>query len=490
MADVQDLFRERLDPSGTHAEFRGAQEPLRVVHETIARQRRRAGDDRRPHLASRSADLRRHQREQRRVDAMPDAGAARAARVPLDGPRSPTTRRSPRSCALNEARNWTSSRPPCATSSCPSQNFVYADVDGHIGYYAPGRFPIRASGDGSTDAEGWTGEAEWTGWIPFDALPHAFDPPDHFIVTANDKPVPAGYRVRASAASGPSRTAHNASSICCDRQSKLTPDDFASIQADTFSLHAKALLPVAARARRIRWTPAMSRPSTMSATWNLDAARRQRGRRDFSGVVLTSCCRQLLRRTRARSAAASYEGSTALVPSRAFCRHTLVDSRTTPGATTSARRRRKPATAACCCAARRPHATDGAARRRHDCAGDGMPSTRPCSPIPPSTPWRCSAACSGGPLPHGGDWSTVNVGPVFAPKPFEQHSLPGYRQIVDLSPANDSRFLDAVGQSGHLLSPHYDDALPLWAAGRHRKMLMDRAAIEKGAQGRLRLTPK
>ena len=92
--------------------------------------------------------------------------------------------------------------------------------------------------------------------------------------------------------------------------------------------------------------------------------------------------------------------------------------------------------------------------------------------------------------PHGGDWSTVNVGPVFAPRPFEQHSLPGYRQIVDLSPANDSRFLDAVGQSGNVLSSHYDDALADWSAGRLRKMRMDRAEIERGAIGHLRLTPR
>jgi len=79
---------------------------------------------------------------------------------------------------------------------------------------------------------------------------------------------------------------------------------------------------------------------------------------------------------------------------------------------------------------------------------------------------------------------------VFAPRPFEQHSVPGYRQIVDLSPANDSRFLDAVGQSGHVLSPRYDDALRDFSAGRHRKMRMDRAEIERGAIGRLRLTPQ
>jgi len=92
--------------------------------------------------------------------------------------------------------------------------------------------------------------------------------------------------------------------------------------------------------------------------------------------------------------------------------------------------------------------------------------------------------------PHGGDWSTVNVGPVFAPKPFEQHSLAGYRQIVDLSPANDSRFLEAVGQSGNVFSPHFDDALADWGAGRYRKMRLERSEIEHGAVGHLRLVPE
>jgi penicillin amidase len=93
-------------------------------------------------------------------------------------------------------------------------------------------------------------------------------------------------------------------------------------------------------------------------------------------------------------------------------------------------------------------------------------------------------------MPNGGDWSTVNVGPVAVATPYEQHSVPGYRQIVDLSPANDSRFIDAVGQSGHFLSPHYDDFLSDWQAVRHRRMRMDRADIEKGALGRLRLIPR
>ena len=94
---------------------------------------------------------------------------------------------------LNEAHDWTEFTDALRSFVVPSQNFVYADVDGHIGYYAPGRIPVRASGDGSRPAEGWTGKAEWTGWVPFDELPHLFDPPSHEIVTANHRPAPADY---------------------------------------------------------------------------------------------------------------------------------------------------------------------------------------------------------------------------------------------------------------------------------------------------------
>src|SRR5207247_10555607 len=62
-------------------------------------------------------------------------------------------------------------------------------------------------------------------------------------------------------------------------------------------------------------------------------------------------------------------------------------------------------------------------------------------------------------IPNGGDWSTVDVGAVYVEHPLEQREVPGYRQIVDLSPANDSRFIDAVGMSGHFLSKDYDSFL-------------------------------
>ena len=68
----------------------------------------------------------------------------------------------------------------------PSQNMLYADVDGHIGYQMPGTIPIRPEGnDGTMPVAGWNSANAWTGYIPFDELPWEFDPPEQYIVTAN-----------------------------------------------------------------------------------------------------------------------------------------------------------------------------------------------------------------------------------------------------------------------------------------------------------------
>jgi penicillin amidase len=75
----------------------------------------------------------------------------------------------------------------------PVQNVVSADADGNIAHSYPGRIPIRAAGDGRLPVPGWTGEYEWTGYIPFEDLPHQFNPPAGYIATANNRTVDAGY---------------------------------------------------------------------------------------------------------------------------------------------------------------------------------------------------------------------------------------------------------------------------------------------------------
>src|SRR5262249_42691309 len=140
---------------------------------------------------------------------------------------------------LNEARNWDEFTGALRDFVTPSQNFVYADVNGHIGYYAPGRIPIRARGDGSRPADGWTGDGEWTGFVPFDDLPHLYDPPDHVIVTANHRPAPDGYAHHLGLEWVEPYRAARIVELLRDR-TKLTSDDFARIQGDILSLHVKA----------------------------------------------------------------------------------------------------------------------------------------------------------------------------------------------------------------------------------------------------------
>ena len=181
---------------------------------------------------------------------------------------------------VNEARNWNDFTEALRGFVVPSQNFVYGDVDGHIGYYAPGRIPMRARGDGSLPVDGWSGEAEWTGWIPFDELPHLYDPPEHFIVTANNRPAGSGY-THTLGVDWPEPFRATRITELLRGRTKLTPDDFARIQSDTVSLHARTLLPLLMQYARPADTQADRHPAEMGRGCE---CRKQRVR-DFPGVV-------------------------------------------------------------------------------------------------------------------------------------------------------------------------------------------------------------
>ncbi|MDP3891727.1 MAG: penicillin acylase family protein [Nocardioides sp.] len=97
--------------------------------------------------------------------------------------------------ALNQARDFEEFRAAAADFTVPAQNLVYADREGHIGYQAPGRVPIRKSGnDGRWPAAGWLPQNDWSGeFVPFDGLPWVLDPEEGFLVTANQAVTPASY---------------------------------------------------------------------------------------------------------------------------------------------------------------------------------------------------------------------------------------------------------------------------------------------------------
>ena len=80
---------------------------------------------------------------------------------------------------MDRATDWTSFRAALSKFGAPSQNFVYADVDGNIGYQMPGAIPVRTDPNdhGLRPVPGWDGQHEWASYIPFDQLTSVYNPP-------------------------------------------------------------------------------------------------------------------------------------------------------------------------------------------------------------------------------------------------------------------------------------------------------------------------
>jgi penicillin G amidase len=153
---------------------------------------------------------------------------------------------------MDRASNWEEFQEALRRFPGPSQNFVYADVGGRIAWYSAGRLPIRRSGDGSRPYPGATDDGDWTGFVPFESLPHLVDPPSGRIVTANNRLVGADYPyVVTRGGIGPWRAA--AIFRALESREGWTAEDMVRLQGDPLSLPhldlARALVDAAGRHR-------------------------------------------------------------------------------------------------------------------------------------------------------------------------------------------------------------------------------------------------
>lgn len=137
--------------------------------------------------------------------------------------------------ALNRARNWKEFNTALESFTAPTQNIVYADVDGHIGYHTAGVIPIRKSGDGSVPYDGSTDAGEWTSFIPISKLPVVFDPPSGIIVTANQRIVGTDYPYFLSHSWAQPYRARRIWDLLNEKP-KLTAEDFRRILGDVHSI--------------------------------------------------------------------------------------------------------------------------------------------------------------------------------------------------------------------------------------------------------------
>ena len=144
------------------------------------------------------------------------------------------------------AGTWDQFRTALKDFVAPGQNIVFADNLGNIGYFGPGRIPIRAQGDGSVPVPGWDSKYEWTGYIPFEDLPQAYNPAAGFIVTANNRVVGDDYPYFIANDWAPPYRAQRITELLLQLagdSDKLTMDDMARIQGDQRSVQARELLP-------------------------------------------------------------------------------------------------------------------------------------------------------------------------------------------------------------------------------------------------------
>ena len=171
--DVQDLYREQIDLNSGHYLFQGHEQQARLERDVIAVKGA-------PPVPI-ATWITRHG-----PVFISDAGRQYSVRWTAAETGSMTFP----FVDIDRAHNWKEFVDAIGRYGGPGQNFVYADVEGNIGYHAAGRLPLRRKCSGDVPADGAAGDCEWDGYIPFDQLPQAFNPPSGMIATANQNPFP------------------------------------------------------------------------------------------------------------------------------------------------------------------------------------------------------------------------------------------------------------------------------------------------------------
>jgi penicillin amidase len=469
--DVQDLFVERVN-ARNEIEYQGRWEPLTIIPETIVVK----GADEPVELFVRVG---RH--GPLISDVTEGTGQPLAFRwTALD----PTDATLEAFLGMNRAQSWAEFTAALRGYHAPMQNFVYADVDGNIGYYAPGALPIRPLGDGTRPAEGWSGAYDWAGYVPFEQLPHDLNPERGYIVSANNRVAPDSYPYLISTDwAAPYRAARITELI--EARPTLSADDMAAIQADVVSLQARQLLPYlttlqpAGERERAAvellkgWDGTMAGESAAAAVYA--AAYHALPELLFADELRGLYESDYLGRGNAQSMViADVMAGRTVTPwcddvntAAAESCDLILEQALAHGLDTMA-------------------AAQGSADLR---AWRWDKAHRVIFPHDPFENVGALRPLFSRSAPNGGDTFTVNVGPIRRSELYKQYNVPSYRQIVDMADLDASRFMHTTGQSGQALSGEYANLIERWQRVEYLPMRFGQAAVDAAAAGTLTLTP-
>lgn len=386
---------------------------------------------------------------------------------------------------INRARNFEEFREALRYWDTASQNFVYADIKGNIGYQAPGRIPIRAKGDGIVPAPGLTDDYEWTGYIPYDELPYLYNPAKGYIVTANNPIVSNNYPYLIGTEFDQGYRAKRIIQMIEADTDGISIEDMISMQGDDLNLSALEILPYLKAVRfedgdletakefLLDWDARMHMdspqatlygyfwqklieetfkdqlieklwpPATyylLSLMYRLLEDPESRWWDDVTSLDVTETRNDIL----ARAFEKAYQvGVEELGENPADWRwgdiHTVEFRNQTFGE-----------------------------------SGIG--------PI--------EAVFNRGPVPVSGGIQQVNRADWKYDEPFKAKAITSMRQIIDLGNLSGSLMMHTTGQSGHPGHRHYDDFIDRWRFIQYHPTLWEKIDVEKSAKNRLTLKPK
>jgi penicillin amidase len=384
---------------------------------------------------------------------------------------------------LNRASSWDEFVAAIETFGAPSQNIVYADVDGNIGYILSGAVPRRSGG--AVPRDGTRGGDGAIDWIPPGSLPRVLNPARGYVSSSNNlidrrwgnvltRDWAAPYRAMRI-----QRLIESAGRVSLDMAASWQTDLTGLAAADVLE-HVDAALAAAGRQHAQEAAGALS----LLRAWD----------RQIDGRPIVTLYQlfedALWRRTFADEMGEPlfsrfYEWAGAERPAGLYA---ILDEPRARwwddiGTIETREGRDDIYVLAAADAARRLRDEIG-----EDAAWDQVHAARFAHPLGAAAvpmAWLFDR----GPVPVAGDGFTVNRSSYHRLRPFAAWEVPSWRQIVDVGRWDESRVVAPAGQSGHPLSPHYFDQNQMWRRGQYRRQPFSRAAVEAAAKHRLLLVP-
>jgi penicillin amidase len=470
--DVQDLFIEKPNPANANEfEFMGKYEPAKIVEETI----NVAGDA----PVTLKVQITRHGPIMNAVnDSLkntPPTALRWTALEPTEVFRS--------ILELNKAQNWQEFRNALKYWAAPSQNFVYADVDGNIGYQAPGNIPMRTKGTGFMPVPGWTGEYEWKGYIPFDELPSVFNPKEGFVATANNAVVDSKYPHHLSTDWDSGYRARRIVQMIRSKD-KLSVGDIQAIHADAESGLAVDILPTLATVQLN-----FNSNTTAKNAWDEMMRWDRQYRSNSTGAIIfetfwLKLIHNVFDDELGADLAKRSIGTGAA--SRIALRTVMANQTAQWWDDVSTSNEKELASAII------SKSFSQAVTQLKDKLGDNVLQWQ-WGKLHQATFKNQSLGQSGiapierllnrGPIAANGASAAVNA--VGHNESLSVVSVPSLRMIVDLADFNRSQFIHTTGQSGHPMHQHYDDMIQSWNDVQYNVLLWSRADIERNASSTL-----